>query len=86
MSLLAASTPVVDWDALGKVVLYSLAAGIGVAICFSLAILGAARFAEVRRGGSGGAGAVGYVVLTLLGLAATLGAAVLAIIVMTRKG
>jgi hypothetical protein len=85
MSLLAASTPVVDWGALGKVVLYSVVAGVGVAVCVSLSILGATRFAEVRRGGSGGVGALAYAMLTLLGLAATLGSAVLAIVVMTRK-
>lgn len=84
MILLAESTPVVDWDALGQVVLYSLGAGIGVAVCVSLAILGATRFAEVRR--AGGGGAAGYALLTLFGLAATLTAAVLAIVVMTRKG
>lgn len=86
MSLLAASTPVVDWGKLGQVVLYSLIAGVGVSLCFALAILGATRFTEVRRDGSGGAGAVAYAVLTLFGLAATLTAAVLAIVVMTKKG
>jgi cation transporter-like permease len=84
MRLLAESTPVVDWGALGKVVLYSLVAGVGVAVCVSLAILGATRFAEVRRGGGGG-GAIGYALLTLVSLAATLTAAVLAIVVMTKK-
>jgi hypothetical protein len=84
MNLLAASTPVVDWQALGRVVLYSLVAWIGVAVCVSLAILGATRFAEVRRGGGGGA--VGYALLTLVGLVATFTAAVLAIVVMTKKG
>jgi hypothetical protein len=85
MSLLAASTPVVDWGKLGQVVLYSVIAGVGVSLCFSLAIVGATRFAEVRRAGSGGAGAVAYAVLTVVGLAATLTAAVLAIVVMTQK-
>jgi hypothetical protein len=85
MSRLLAA-PVVDWGALGQVVLYSLAAGIGVAVCVSLAIFGAARFAEVRRSGGGGAGAFGYALLTLVGLGATFTAAVLAIVVMTRKG
>jgi len=80
------AAPVVDWEALGKVVLYSLAAGIGVAVCVSLAILGATRFAEVRRSGGGGGEAFGYALLTLVGLAATFTAAVLAIVVMTRKG
>jgi hypothetical protein len=85
MSPLAESTPVVDWEKLGQVVLYAVIAGVGVSVCFSLAILGATRFAEVRRVGGGGASAAGYALLTLLGLAATLTAAVLAIVVMTKK-
>jgi hypothetical protein len=84
MSLLAASTPVVDWGKLGQVVLYSLGAGVGVSLCFALAILGATRFTEVRRGG-GGAAAIGYAALAALGLAVTLGAVVAGIIVMTSK-
>jgi hypothetical protein len=85
MSLLAASSPIVDWNALGRVVLYSLGAGVGVAICFSLAVVGSTRFAEVRRG-EGGASAIGYALLAAFGLAATAGAIVLGIIVMTTKG
>jgi hypothetical protein len=87
VSLLAASSPIVDWGKLGQVVLYSLGSGVGVAVCFSLAILGATRFADARRGGGGGAGgaAVGYAILATLGLAATVGAVVIGIIVMTSK-
>jgi hypothetical protein len=86
MRLLAASDPVVDWGKLGQVVLYSAAVGIGVALCFSLAILGATRFADARRGDGRTGAAVGYALLAALGLAATLAAAVGAIIVMTSKG
>ena len=82
MNLLAAATPVVDWGKLGQVILYSLGAGVGVAICFSFAILGATRWSEVRRG----SGAVGYALMAAVGLAVTVGAVVLAIIIMTRKG
>jgi hypothetical protein len=82
MTPLAAS--VVDWKTLGEVVLYSLAAGVGVAICFSLAILGATRLADARRDG-GGLAAVAYGLLAALGLAATLGAIVIGIVVMTTK-
>jgi hypothetical protein len=85
MSVLGASTPIVDWKTLGEVVLYSLGAGVGVALCFALAILGSIRAAELRRGGAA-AGAVGYAVLAALGLLATVGAAVLGIVVMTTKG
>jgi hypothetical protein len=83
--LLAASDPVVDWGKLGQVVLYSLGVGIGVALCFSLAIVGATRFAEVRRNGGSAGASVGYALLATLGLAATVTAAVLAIVVMTSK-
>ena len=82
MRLLAESTPVVEWDKLGQVVLYSLGVGVGVAVCFSLALLGATRWSEVRRG----SGAIGYALLAAAGLAVTVGAVVLAIVVMTRKG
>jgi hypothetical protein len=87
MSSLAASTPVVDWEKLGQVVLYSLIAGVGVTVCFSLAILGATRFAEVRRSaaGAGAGAAIGYGLLAVLGLAATVAAAVIGIVVMTQK-
>jgi hypothetical protein len=84
MTLLA--DPVVDWNALGQVVLYSAGVGIGVAICFSLAILGATRFAEQRRAEGKVGPTAGYALLATVGLAATLGAAVIAIIVMTSKG
>ena len=84
MSLLAASSPVVDWEKLGQVVLYSLGAGVGVSVCFALAVVGATRFADSRRDG-GGAAAVGYALLAAVGLAATVAAVVIGIIVMTSK-
>ena len=40
---------VVDWAALRDVVVASLVAGVGVTVAFSLAILGATRFADMRR-------------------------------------
>jgi hypothetical protein len=83
MSFLAAASPIVDWGKLGQVVLYSLIAGIGVMICFSLAVVGATRFAELRR--SGGGGSFAYGALAAIGLTATVAAAVLAIVVMTSK-
>lgn len=83
MNLLA--DPIVDWHALGQVVLYSLGAGIGVALCFSLGVMGSTRFAEARRG-EGGPRAIGYAVLAVIGLVATVGAVVLGIVVMTSKG
>ena len=83
--MLLAADPVVDWGKLGQVVAYSAVVGIGVALCFSLAIVGAIRFSEARRGPGGTGAALGYALLATLGLAATLAAAVGAIIVMTNK-
>jgi hypothetical protein len=82
MSLLAGS--IVDWETLGKVIAYSLAAGVGVALCFSVAVVGAIRFAETRRAHAGIPAAF-YGVLATLGLAATVGAVVVGIIVMAKK-
>ena len=82
MRTLAAS--VVDWAALGKVVVASLIAGVGVTLCFSLAVAGATRFAEMRRD-SRAVEATLYAVLGLAGLAATIVSVVLAIVVMTKK-
>ena len=82
MSPLAST--IVDWNTLGKVALASLISGVGVAIVFSLAIVGAARFADMRRDGRAiEAGA--YVVLLALSLAAVAGAIVLGIVVMAKK-
>jgi hypothetical protein len=75
---------VVDWAALRDVVLASLAGAIGVTIVFSLAIYGATRFAEVRREERAG-GAAAYAVLALSGLAVTVGAVVLGLVVMLSK-
>ena len=75
---------IVDWKALGEVVLYSLVAGVGVGFCYSLAIVGAARFADMRRDGRT-AGAAVYALLGVLGLAVSVAAIVAGIIVMTQK-
>jgi hypothetical protein len=65
-------------------VLYAVVSGIGLALVFSLAIWGAIRFAEFSRDqrhlAAGGAAA-----LSLLALAATLGAVVFGIILMAQK-
>jgi hypothetical protein len=53
---------------------------------FSLAIYGATRFAEARRDDhGGGAGAVGYAALAILGLAVTGGAVALGLYEMLSK-
>ena len=82
MSILAST--IVDWKTLGKVVVYSLVSGVGVTLAFSLAIVGAARFADMRRDGKPlEAGA--YVALLAVGLAVVVAAIVLGIVVMAKK-
>lgn len=81
VSLLAT---VVDTSALAKVVLYSLVGAIGVTTAFSLAILGAVRFADMRRDDrSIEAGA--FALLAAVATAASLGAVVIGIVVMMSK-
>jgi hypothetical protein len=72
----------VDWGALGKVVLYAFVSAIGVTTVFSVGIVGLVRFDEGRRIGGG---AVGYAVLALLCGLIVLAVVVEAIIVMTNK-
>jgi hypothetical protein len=82
VSALAAA--IVDWKTLGKVALASLVTGVGVTVVFSLAIVGAARFADMRRDGRGvEAGA--YAALFALSLAVVAAAVVVGIVVMTKK-
>jgi hypothetical protein len=72
----------VDWGALGKVVLYSSVAAVGVTGVFSFGIVGLTRFDERRRDGGGGAG---YAALALVcGLIVT-AVVIEAIVIMTKK-
>jgi hypothetical protein len=73
---------VVDWAALGKVIGFSLAGGVGVTLAYSLGILGAVRFAEMRRN-ERLVEAIFYAALGLLGLVVTIAAVVAGLIVMT---
>jgi Na+-translocating ferredoxin:NAD+ oxidoreductase RnfA subunit len=75
---------IVDWAALGEVVWVSFAAAIGVTIAFSMVIVGAVRFAEMRRAERMPQATL-YALLGLVGLAITTGAIVAGIIVMTSK-
>jgi hypothetical protein len=73
---------IVDWAALLQTGLAALIAGVGVALTFSLAILGASRFAEASRDDRNlQAGA--FAVLGVAGLLATAGAIAAGIIVIT---
>jgi hypothetical protein len=75
---------VVDWAALRDVVAASLAAGVGVTIAFSLAIMGLTRFAERRRDGHL-VEAWAFAGLAMVGLAVSGTAVVFGIILMTSK-
>ena len=75
---------VVDWAALRDVVVASLAAGVGVTVAFSLAIMGLTRFADMRRDGNT-LGAWAFAGLATAGLAVSGTAVVYGIILMTSK-
>ncbi len=84
MSAGSLAATLVDTTALWETVVASLVAGVGVTLVFSIALLGAARFAEHNREGRIGA-AVAFGALALLGAAAFLAVIVFGIIVMTSK-
>jgi hypothetical protein len=69
---------------LGKVVLYSVIAGVGVPAVYGLAVLGAARSTDAQREHRGGP-ATAFALLAILGGLACLGAIVLGIVLMTQK-
>ena len=75
---------IVDTKALAETIGYALLAGVGVALTFSLAILGAARFAEASRDGDR-TQAVMFAALAVAGVAASLAAIAFGIIVMTSS-
>ena len=75
---------IVDTKALLDTVLASAVAGIATTIVFSLAILGAVRFSDASREGRT-LEATFFGVLAALGALATIGAAAVAVIVMTSK-
>ena len=72
----------VDWGALGKVVLYAFIAAVGVTTVFSVGIVGLARYDEGRRDGGG---AIGYAVLALVCGLIVAAVVVEAIVVMANK-
>jgi hypothetical protein len=75
---------IVDWAALGKVVLYSIGASVAVGIAFGLAVRGSVRFADMRRGGQTAA-ATAYGALAAIALALTAAAVGYGIYLMTQK-
>ncbi len=75
---------IVDTDALLQTIAAAFVAGIGATIIVSLAILGSVRFADANREGRT-VEAVFFGALAVLGTLATVGAVVLAVVVMTTK-
>jgi hypothetical protein len=75
---------VIDWSALGQVVLYSFVATIGVSVVFSFGIVGLVRYDDARRGVRSGSG-IGWVALAVLCGLIVAAVVVEAIVVMTSK-
>jgi hypothetical protein len=75
---------IVDTQALLKTIVAASIAGVGVTLIFSLAILGAARFADMSREGRPAA-ALAFGALGVVALLTALAAVTVGIIVMTRK-
>ena len=75
---------IVDTQALLKTIAASFIAGVGVTMIFSIAVLGASRFADMNRDGRPAA-AVAFGLLGVVALLVAGAAVVLGIIVMTRK-
>ena len=75
---------IVDTKALLEVVWASLAAGVGGTAAFSIALVGATRFSDMRREGRGVEAAI-YAAVGALALAACLGAVALGFVVIVSK-
>ena len=75
---------IVDWSKLGKVALYSLIAGIGVAVIFGAGVSSAAGLLEALRQRRG-AVSIAWGTLAVTCVACALGAAVYGIVIMAKK-
>jgi hypothetical protein len=75
---------IVDTESLWQTVVYSLVAGVGVTLIFSIAIRAAARVGDYNRDGRTVAATISGAV-TVLGLLATAAAIVIGVIVMSTK-
>lgn len=75
---------IVDVGDLLSVIWSSLAAGVGVCVVFSIAILGFARAVDMRQEGNAIAMAA-YSVVTVVGVVAVLALVVFGVVVMTQK-
>jgi hypothetical protein len=74
----------IDTGALLKMFYSSLLAGVGVAVIFSIAILGAVRATDMRRANRSGAAAA-YGALAALGLVLTTAVIVYGLLLVARK-
>lgn len=75
----------VNVGSLLKMLYASLAAGIGVAVIFSVVILGTVRSSDMRRSDRAGA-ATAYAVLAAVGLVLATGVVVYGLILVAHKG
>ena len=75
---------VIDTHAAWQAVWTAAVAGVGVTIVFSLAVLGATRSTDLRRNDRPAQAGL-FALLALVGLAATIGAVVYAITLITTK-
>ncbi len=75
---------IINWNAAWQAIWTAAVAGVGVTVVFSFAVLGATRTADMRRDDRPGQAAF-YGVVALAGVAATLGAVVYAITLITTK-
>jgi hypothetical protein len=75
---------IVDTTALWQTIVAAFVAGVGTTFVFSLAILGVTRFGAASRDGRS-LQAAAFAILAVLGLLATVAAAVGGVIVMTTK-
>jgi hypothetical protein len=77
-------TAAINTHALAKMLYMSVLAGVGVAVVFSLAILGATRSSEMRREHRTGA-AAGYTALAAAGLLVAAAMAIYGLVLVAHK-
>lgn len=76
---------IVDTTTLGETVLYSVIAGVGIAVVFGACVSSVAGLIDARREGRTAAG-LAWGALAVVCLACAAGAIVLGIVVMSEKG
>jgi hypothetical protein len=75
---------IINWNAAWQAIWTAAVSGVGITIIFSLAVFGATRTADMRREDRPAQAAV-YGAVALVGVAASLGAVVYAITLITTK-